>query len=392
MDGGAATPALDPVELTRDLVRCASVTPADAGALGTIEAALTALGFTCWRLPFGGDDGRPVIDNLFARLGTKAPHLCFAGHTDVVPIGNESAWSAAPFSGEIKDGRLWGRGAADMKSAIACFAAAVADRLRDGPAEGSISFLITGDEEAEAVNGTVKVLEWMEANGHVPDFCIVGEPTNPSELGDMMKIGRRGSFTGWLDVHGTQGHTAYPHLADNPIHRLVRMLEPLVPGTLDDGTEHFPPTTVAISTVDTGNPTTNVIPAKVSAGFNIRFNDLHTAETLEARLRSTFDAVGGRYEFRWACSSNAFVTEPGALSAAVGDAVETVTGRRPELSTTGGTSDARFIRRLCPVVEFGIVGQTMHKVDENVVVEDINRLTEIYRAVIDRLLPVGESA
>ena len=391
MDGAATPSPLNPVALAQALVQCASVTPADAGALGTLEAELTKLGFTCTRLPFGGEDGRPVIDNLFARLGSGAPHLCFAGHTDVVPVGDETAWSAAPFGGEIRDGRLWGRGAADMKSAIAAFAAAVAERLGEGPVPGSISFLITGDEEADAVDGTVKVLEWMEANGHVPDFCIVGEPTNPSALGDMMKIGRRGSFTGWLDVHGTQGHTAYPHLADNPIHRLVRMLEPLVPGTLDEGTEHFPPTTVAISTVDTGNPTTNVIPAKVSAGFNIRFNDLHTAESLEARLKAGFEAVGGRYDFRWACSSNAFVTEPGALSAAVGDAVEAVTGRRPELSTTGGTSDARFIRRLCPVVEFGIVGQTMHKVDEHVVVDDINRLTHIYRVVIDRLLPIPEA-
>ena len=253
-----------------------------------------------------------------------------------------------------------------------------------GTVPGSISLLITGDEEGPAVNGTTRVLDWMEANGEIPDACVVGEPTNPQVLGDMMKIGRRGSLTGRLTVHGTQGHVAYPHLAENPIHHLLRMLEPFAHGQLDEGTAHFPPSTMMVTTIDVGNPATNVIPAKATAVFNIRFNDAHTSESLERMLRASFDQKGARYELATECSGESFVTEPGALSSLVADAAEQVTGRRPELSTTGGTSDARFIKRLCPVVEFGLVGQTMHKVDERVPVADLTALTEIYAAMLRR--------
>lgn len=382
---------IDPVRLTQELVRCESVTPAEGGALALLERELEALGFTCRRLGFS-EDGTPDVENLYARIGSGAPNLCFAGHTDVVPPGNAADWAVPPFSGEIRDGRLYGRGSSDMKSGVACFAAAAARFIARRGADfgGSISFLITGDEEGPAINGTVKVLDWMTENGEAIDACIVGEPTNPEFLGQMMKIGRRGSFTGYLTVHGTQGHTAYPHLADNPIHRLIKMLEPLTSGVLDEGTEHFQPTTVAIATVDTGNPATNVIPAKTSATFNVRFNDLHTKESLEARFRENFDAVGGQYDFRVECTSNAFVTEPGPLSDAVAAAVRDMTGEEPELSTSGGTSDARFIRKYCPVVEFGIVGQTMHKTDENVMVSDIEALAGIYEVALEKFFDTAE--
>lgn len=373
---------LDPVDLAAQLVRCESVTPAEGGALDLLERVLTPLGFECRRLVFEAPGTDPV-DNLFARLGTGAPHLCFAGHTDVVPVGDAAAWTHDPFSGDIADGHLWGRGAADMKGAIAAFAAAVSAHLCETPnPKGSISLLITGDEEGPSVNGTTRVLDWMEENGHVPDLCIVGEPTNQKALGDMAKIGRRGSFTGTLVVKGVQGHTAYPHLADNPIHRLVRMLAPFSSGVLDEGTDHFPPTTLMLTTVDVGNPATNVIPASVKAVFNIRFNDLHSSDGLAAMLTESFDREGADYDFTWSCSGESFLTEPGTLSALVEEAVETVTGRRPELSTTGGTSDARFIKRLCPVVEFGLIGQTMHKVDERVTLESITGLTQVYREIL----------
>ncbi|NQW09599.1 MAG: succinyl-diaminopimelate desuccinylase [Alphaproteobacteria bacterium] len=376
---------LDPVDLGSRLIRCPSVTPAEGGALDLLEEALTPLGFVCHRLNFSAPDTDP-IDNLFARLGTGAPHFCFAGHTDVVPEGDRVAWRHDPFSGTVEDGALWGRGAVDMKAAIAAFAAAAARFIAEhgGPGDGSISLLITGDEEGPAVNGTTRVLDWMQAEGHVPDACVVGEPTNPSVLGEMMKIGRRGSLTGTLTVRGTQGHVAYPHLADNPIHRLLRMLEPFAGGRLDDGTEHFPPTTLMITTIDVGNPVSNVIPANARAVFNIRFNDGHSAESLKRMLRASFDQKGGDYTLEMNCSGESFITEPGALSELVADAVEQVAGRRPEFSTTGGTSDARFIKRLCPVVEFGLVGQTMHKVDERVAVADVIALTDIYAAMLRR--------
>ena len=377
--------ALDPVTLAQDLIRCPSVTPAEGGALDHLQSVLSDLGFTCHRLLFSDTD-TPDVDNLYARIGDGAPHFCFAGHSDVVPVGDEGGWRLEPFAGVISENRLFGRGAADMKSAIAAFAAAVGDHLaaRDGEPAGSISFLITGDEEGPAINGTVKMLSWLAARGERIDACIVGEPTNPNYLGEMIKIGRRGSLTGRLSVNGTQGHAAYPHLADNPLSRLLRMLAPLAAETLDDGSDHFPPTTAAVTSIDTGNEATNVIPAKASAVFNIRFNDLHSSATLGAWLRESFDAVGGDYDLRLSCSGESFLTEPGPLSALVAEAVKTVTGRQPELSTTGGTSDARFIQKYCPVVEFGLVGQTMHKVNEHVPVDDIRNLTAVYRAVLDR--------
>lgn len=379
----AAPAALDPVALTQALVRCPSVTPADAGALDVLRDALEPLGFVCHRLRFE-EEGTAPVDNLYARLGTRGPNLCFAGHTDVVPPGDPAAWAADPFAGAIVDGRLYGRGASDMKAAVAAFAAAVARRLgRAGPPPGSISLLITGDEEGPAVNGTRKVLDWLADRGEVLDACIVGEPTNPNYLGEMIKVGRRGSITGYLTVYGTQGHVAYPHLADNPLPRLVRMLAALTAEPLDRGNAHFQPSTLAITTIDVGNPADNVIPARGSASFNIRFNDEHTSDGLKDWIRRTCDAVGGDYELRFRVSGESFLTPPGRLSDLVADAVERVTGHRPELSTTGGTSDARFIKSHCPVVEFGIVGQTMHKVDEHVAVDDVERLTGIYEAVID---------
>ncbi|MGB0681735.1 MAG: succinyl-diaminopimelate desuccinylase [Magnetovibrionaceae bacterium] len=371
---------LDPVSLSQDLIRCASVTPADAGALDVLQTALEGLGFTVQRLPF--DD----VDNLYARLGTASPNFCFAGHTDVVPPGDSQAWEIDPFAGEVRDGLLWGRGASDMKSAIACFVTATERFLAtkaDGFA-GSISLLITGDEEGDAVNGTTKVLDWLAEQGEVLDHCLVGEPTNPDALGDMIKIGRRGSMNGFLTVTGTQGHAAYPHLADNPIPRLARMLVSLTEEPLDEGSEHFQASTLAITTVDVGNPVTNVIPREARATFNVRFNDLHTSADVDAWVRKRLDLAGGDYDLRFRVSGESFLTPPGRLSDVVRAAVAEVTGREPELSTTGGTSDARFIKNYCPVVEFGIVGKTMHKVDERVAVEDVTRLTTIYEGVLER--------
>ena len=389
----------DPIALSKALIRCPSVTPADAGALGVLAGALEDIGFTCHRLRFS-DENTPDVENMYARLGNGGPNFCFAGHTDVVPVGDAAAWTRDPFSGEVTDGVLHGRGAADMKSAIACFTAAVAKLVeRQGAPDswgtpGSISLLITGDEEGPAVNGTRKVLEWLAERGEQLDACIVGEPTNPEALGDMIKIGRRGSTTGDVVVHGTQGHTAYPHLADNPVHHLVRMLGTLTAAPLDEGTEHFPPTTLQITTVDVGNPANNVIPARVSATFNIRFNDLHSSDSLAAWVRETFDrAIAGtnaRYDLSFRVTGEAFLTPPGPFSEAISDAVAKVTGRRPELSTTGGTSDARFIKDFCPVAEFGLVGQTMHKVDERVATSDIEQLTEIYLAVLETYFKLSD--
>ena len=303
-----------------------------------------------------------------------------------MPPGDRDEWGEDPFSGVVIDGKLFGRGSADMKSAIASFISAV-QRYKSNVGEeipGSISLLITGDEEGPAINGTIKVLDWMSKNNELIDACIVGEPTNPDHLGQMIKIGRRGSFTGWLTVMGVQGHTAYPHLAENPLSKLVKMLEPLAEEQLDQGTDYFPPTTVAISSIDTGNSATNVIPQKVTASFNIRFNDSRTAEDLEEWLRGHFDSVGGSYQLETACSSNAFITEPGALSEDLISAIKDVVGSSPEMSTTGGTSDARFIRKYCPVVEFGIVGKTMHKINEHVEIKDVELLTDIYTELLDR--------
>ena len=379
--------AIEPLPFAQALIRCASVTPEDAGALDIVERALRPLGFECHRLRFA------EVDNLYARLGDSSPNLCFAGHTDVVPPGDTSAWTVDPFSGEVRDGKLYGRGAADMKGGIAAFVAAAARYLHQHgrPRRGSISLLITGDEEGPSINGTKKVLEWLDPRGERLDVCIVGEPTNPDTLGDMIKIGRRGSLTGYLTVAGTQGHVAYPHLADNPLPRLVRMLASITAEPLDAGSEWFQPSTLQITTIDVGNPATNVIPREGRASFNIRFNDLHSSASLATWLRRRFDAVGGPYELRTECSGESFLTQPGPLSNLVAGAVEQVIGRRPDLSTTGGTSDARFICNYCPVVEFGIVGQTMHKVDEHVEVADLEALTEIY-AVILRNFFIGAVA
>jgi len=380
---------MDPVALTQALIRCPSVTPRDAGALGVLEEALKGLGFACNRLRFGdGDESTgetAVVDNLYARLGDAAPNFCFAGHTDVVPVGNAADWTSDPFAAEVRDGQLYGRGAVDMKSAIAAFVCATSAYLnKHGAPPGSISLLITGDEEGPALNGTKKVLNWLTDNGEVLDACVVGEPTNPTALGDMIKIGRRGSLTGYLTVHGVQGHTAYPHLADNPVHRVVAMLAALMAQPLDTGTDHFQPSTLQVSTVDVGNDATNVIPGEARATFNIRFNDHHTGAGLSKWLRQTLDGVGGSYDLDVRISGESFVTPPGLLSEVVAGAIEAVLGRTPELSTTGGTSDARFIKDHCPVAEFGLVGQTMHKIDEHVAVADIEKLSQVYEAILER--------
>jgi len=375
----------DPLPLAQALIRRPSVTPADSGAMAVLEQALTSLGFTCTRIALGEDRGRPRIENLYARLGATAPNFCFAGHTDVVPEGG--GWTADPFGGQVIDGHVYGRGAADMKGGIACFVAAVARLLEDGPPPaGSISLLITGDEEGRSLDGTVRVLDWLAERGEKLDLCVVGEPTNPRALGDMIKIGRRGSLNGRLRVLGTQGHAAYPHLADNPIPRLLAMLTAVTSEPLDQGSAHFQASTLAVTTIDVGNPATNVIPAEARAGFNIRFNDLHTPQGVEAWLRRHFDAIGGAYELDIEVSGDSFLTPPGPLSEALSRAIEAVTGRSPELSTSGGTSDARFIKNVCPVAEFGLVGQSMHKADERAAVADLEGLTEIYERVLREML------
>jgi succinyl-diaminopimelate desuccinylase len=373
------------LDLSRTLIQCASVTPEDGGAQKVLQDALEGLGFTCHSKTFTHDN-TPDVSNLYARLGTTAPNFCFAGHTDVVPVGDLESWTVEPFGAEIIDGVLYGRGTSDMKAAIACFAEA-ASRFTDthGPDfGGSISFLITGDEEGPAINGTRKLLEWTKAEGEVLDACLVGEPTNPATLGEMIKIGRRGSLNGTLTVFGVQGHTAYPHLADNPIHRLVSMLDVLTNVELDDGSDHFQASTLQVSTVDVGNPATNVIPAKAKAVFNIRYNDLHSSASLDTMLREKLDAVGGDYELDIHVSGESFLTPPGSLSDIISGAVQNVTGREPELSTTGGTSDARFIKDYCPVAEFGLISQTMHKSNECVAVKDLEDLTDIYTTVLER--------
>jgi succinyl-diaminopimelate desuccinylase len=366
--------ALDPAALAAALIRRPSVTPKDEGALDIAAAALEQLGFTCHRLVFG------EVHNLYARLGNGRPNLCFAGHTDVVPPGVPAAWSFDPFAATQRDGELFGRGAVDMKGAIAAFIAAAQRYLNEHGRDfsGSISLLLTGDEEGEAVNGTHKVLEWLATRGEALDVCLVGEPTSAQLLGDMIKIGRRGSMTGRLTAEGIQGHTAYPHLADNAAHRLVAMLHALTTAELDRGSEHFQPSTLQVSTIDICNTASNVIPATARAVFNIRFNDLWTSDRLKAWLVERLDAVGGRYALDISVSGESFLTAPGPLSDRLAEAIRRVTGRMPELSTTGGTSDARFIQAHCRVVEFGLVGQTMHRVDERVGLADLATLTEIY--------------
>ncbi len=375
---------LDPVAFTAELIRCPSITPSEGGALDLLQRTLEGMGFVCHRLRFSDAD-TPDVDNLYARYGTAAPNFCFAGHTDVVPTGPVGDWSVDPFKAEIKDGMLIGRGAADMKGAIAAFAAAARRFIDAGAFEGSISFLITGDEEGPAINGTRKMLDWLDETGEKLDICVVGEPTNPSTLGEMAKIGRRGSMNMILTVNGTQGHVAYPHLADNAAHRLVAMLSALTAEPLDDGNAHFQASSLQITSIDIGNPTENVIPGTAEARFNIRFNDMHTSDSLAEWIRRTLDAAadGTDYDLKIRVSGESFVFEPGELSDLISDACEKVVGRRPELSTTGGTSDARFIKNHCPVAEFGLISQTMHKVDERTQVDDINKLSEIYLAMLE---------
>jgi succinyl-diaminopimelate desuccinylase len=375
---------IDALALAQELIRCESVTPRDEGALDILEHTLAGLGFTCHRLRFTSE-GEAGVHNLYARLGSAVPNFCYAGHTDVVPIGERDAWSQDPFAGEIVDDALYGRGAADMKGAIACFIAAVSQFLaaHSGEMQGSISLLITGDEEGLAVNGTVKVLGWMREKGEVIDHCLVGEPTNPRELGEMVKIGRRGSLNAELAVTGTQGHVAYPDLADNPIPRLLAMLTALTAESLDKGNDHFQASNLEITSVDVGNQATNLIPATVRARFNVRFNDEHNSEGVIRWLRRKLDGVGDAYELTVAVSGEAFVSPPGPFTHLVVEAIKATIGIEPELSTSGGTSDARFIKDACPVAEFGLISQTMHKVDEHTRLADLQALTRVYRAVLE---------
>ena len=379
---------IDALDLSQALLRCPSITPEDAGALDVLEGALNDLGFACHRLPFS-EAGTPEVDNLYARIGTVAPNFCFAGHTDVVPIGNRDDWSIDPFGGQIREDILYGRGAADMKCAISCFTAAASRFIgRHGNNfKGSISFLITGDEEGPAINGTPKMLAWMAEQGETMDVCLIGEPTNVKVLGDTIKIGRRGSMNGRLVVYGTQGHVAYPHLADNPVSVILKMLSAINSDVLDTGTNHFPPSNLEITTVDVGNEATNVIPAKAEAGFNIRFNDLHSGASLEQHIGKIIDAVAAEnethYGLEFSISGESFLTPPGPLSQIIQQATKSVTGHMPELSTTGGTSDARFIKDFCAVAEFGLINATAHKVDENACVGDIKALADVYDAVLE---------
>jgi succinyl-diaminopimelate desuccinylase len=380
---------VDALAIARDLVRCRSVTPADAGALGVIEKVLKSAGFDVHRVTFS-EPGTADIDNLYARIGNAAPHITFAGHTDVVPPGDESAWTHGAFAGEVRDGFLFGRGAVDMKGGIACSVAAALDYLAAhcGAPKGSISFLITGDEEDVAVNGTIKLLQWAAARGEKFDHCVLGEPSNVEELGDCIKVGRRGSLSGTLIVDGIQGHVAYPHRASNPVPDIAALIVALGSEPLDQGSAHFQPSNLEFTSVDVGNAATNVIPAQARAKFNIRFNDHHNQESLRALIEARLAQAAGnriRAHIAWEPSNaGVFLTKPGAFTDLVVAAIEEVTGRKPDLNTGGGTSDARFITHYCPVIEFGLVGQTMHQVDERTAVSDLERLTKIYRGVLER--------
>ena len=376
----------DPVPLLQDLIRCKSVTPAEGGALTYLENLLSTHGFVCHRLIFR-DDGTPDVENLFARFGSGAPHLCFAGHTDVVPEGIVESWTHPPFAADIADGFVYGRGATDMKGSVAAFAGAAIDFIRSaGKFRGSISFLITGDEEGPAINGTVKVLEWMRENGHVPDHCIVGEPSCVDRLGDTIKIGRRGSLSFTVTVEGRQGHAAYPHKADNPIPKLARFIDRIAAGKLDDGNEHFDPSTLAVTTFDVGNPAGNVIPSRATARFNIRFSPAHSFESLKAWVAEQVDQVKAEMGGTWSIAStegaDAFITEPGAFVGLVQDAVERETGILPKLSTSGGTSDARFVKDYCPVLEFGPTNATIHQTDERIGIEELRATQNVYSRII----------
>ncbi len=373
---------IDPVDLTAKLVRCASVTPEEGGALLLLEGLLSQAGFACTRVDRGG------VANLFARWGDKAATRTFGfnGHTDVVPLGDETAWTMPPFGGQIKDGYLWGRGATDMKSGVAAFAAAAIDFVRETPPDGAVILTITGDEEGDALDGTTALLDWMQTQGETMSVCLVGEPTCPDNMGEMVKIGRRGSLSAWFTLTGVQGHSAYPHRARNPLPAMARLMDRLSSHVLDTGTEHFDPSTLAVVTIDTGNPATNVIPAECRATVNVRFNDSHTGDRLTGWMQDELDrvktefGVGGKMLVT--ISGESFLTPPGPLSDLVAAAVEAETGVIPVLSTSGGTSDARFVKHHCPVVEFGLVGKTMHQVDECVAVDQIGQLKTIYRRIL----------
>ena len=374
--------AIDPIQLTADLIRCPSVTPNEGGAITLLLDLLTHHGFSCTRIERGG------ISNLFARWGAgkNGRSFGFNGHTDVVPIGDAAAWTVDPFGAEIKDGFMYGRGATDMKSGVAAFVAAAIDFVRDTPPDGSIVITITGDEEGDALDGTTAILDWMRANGETMDHCLVGEPTSPETMGQMMKIGRRGSMSAHFTINGVQGHSAYPHRANNPLTAMVRLMDRLASHELDQGTEHFDQSTLAITTIDTGNPAGNVIPAQCSANVNIRFNDAHTGADLTGWLQSEADKViaetGVSIAMKVKISGESFITPPGELSSLIANAVQAELGVTPEMSTTGGTSDARFVKDLCPVTEFGLVGKTMHSVDERVEVAQITQLKSIYARIL----------
>ena len=379
----------DPVAIARELIRCPSVTPEEGGAISYLQRVLTGANFDVHRVMFT-QPGYDNIENLYARVGTGAPHFVFAGHTDVVPPGEEQLWSYAPFAGEVSEEVLFGRGAVDMKGAIACALAATFDYLaaHHGKPKGSISFLITGDEEGVAVNGTVKLLKWAADRGEKFDHCLLGEPSNPKSLSDMIKIGRRGSLNGTLVVTGTAGHVAYPQLADNPVRGIVTLLSALMNAPLDDGSQHFDPSNLEFTSIDVGNKTVNVIPGEARARFNVRFNDRHTQDDLKALIEQRTTAAATNkihWRIEWEPSNaDVFVTKPGSLVDLVRAAVAEVTGKSPALSTSGGTSDARFIKDYCPVVEFGLVNTTMHKVDERVPTADLVVLTAIYRNILER--------
>ena len=380
--------ALDPLEITRALIRCPSITPADAGALDALQAPLESLGFTCHRLTFE-EPGTEPVQNLYARLGNGGECFGYAGHTDVVPVGDPADWSVDPFAAEIRDERLYGRGAVDMKGSIGAFVAALDGFLsrRGRDFGGSLCLLITGDEEALAVNGTRKLLGWLAERGEGPDACLVGEPTSGARLGDTIKIGRRGSMSAAITVRGVQGHTAYPQLADNPAHRLVNLLHALTSEPLDAGNEHFEPSSLQITTIDIGNPASNVIPAQAEARMNIRFNDAHSGASLERWLRDTLEASGADYDLAVRVSGESFLTPPGRLSDVITTAVRSVIGIEPELGTGGGTSDARFIKDICPVAELGLRNESAHKVDEHAALSEIRQLAAVYEAVLDGFFP-----
>ena len=376
----------DPVVLAQALIRCPSVTPDENGVLTQVQTWAKSLGFSVER-PIFTDKNTPDIENLYARVGKNGPHLAFAGHTDVVPVGDEKAWNFPPFEGAVKDDKLYGRGAVDMKGGIACFIAAVARYLEKNPLEGSLSLLITNDEEGPGINGTIKLLKWAADKGEKWDATIVGEPTNPNNLGDMIKIGRRGSLSGVITVTGHQGHVAYPKRAANPIDLVIKLCEALKNPVLDKGSENFEPSNLEITTIDTGNTATNVIPQQSVIRFNVRYNDNWTAETLKQEIKKRLDSVKletkgslvPTFKIDWVISpGGVFLTKNDELVGCLSNAIKTVTGRTPELSTSGGTSDARFIKDYCPVVEFGLVGKTMHMVDECVAIDDLEKLTKIY--------------